>query len=125
MSLMVRKSITNCSAIKYMISRAVCTGSITGYNTSENNNNNNDVNKYTPSCRHCVYMMPKNTILNKDNNNKCVKFKKNDMYSGFIIYDSADSCREDKYRCGEDGKEFIPILAEVNRIRERLLEKVF
>ena len=72
MSLMVRKSITNCSVIKYMIPRAVCTGSITGYNKSKNNNNG--LNKYTPSCRNCVYMMPKNTILNKDNSNKCIKF---------------------------------------------------
>ena len=70
-------------------------------------------------------MMPKNTILNKDNSNKCIKFKKNGMYSGFIMYDFADSCREDKYRCSEEGKEFIHILAEVNKIREHLLEKVF
>ena len=115
--LMVRNMKT-CDIIKYTVPRFISSG--TSIFTSKS-----DPNKHYPSCKNCVYYIPKNTIMNKESYNKCSKFRSVGMYSGYVIYDNAKKCREDKYKCGETGKSFVAVLADPNKMREFLLEKVF
>jgi hypothetical protein len=119
-SLMVRNMKT-CNIIKYTVPRFISCETF----TSDRKESNDDLNKYIPSCKNCVYYIPKNTIMNKENYSKCSKFRRIGMYSGYVIYDSAKMCREDIYRCTELGKSFVPVLADPNKMREFLLEKVF
>ena len=57
------------------------------------------------SCRNCIHYIPSNN--NYDSYlSKCEKFGTKNIITDEIIYDFADSCRNNEEKCGNEGKYF-------------------
>lgn len=55
-----------------------------------------------PSCKDCVYLQPR---LFKEYN-RCAKFKTRHFITGGLEHEYAEYARNDKRKCGEEGKYF-------------------
>jgi hypothetical protein len=64
-------------------------------------------NGHFPACKNCIHYRP--TIFSNDYTSsisKCANFGNKDIITDQISYDFADSCRNDKNKCGLEGKYF-------------------
>ena len=75
-----------------------------------NNNNNREfiINAAVPACRNCKFLKPASVFDLNYNFEKCTKFGIKDMVIGNIVYDYADSCRNQDDKCGKKGIFFEP-----------------
>jgi hypothetical protein len=70
-----------------------------------------------PSCRNCIYYKPETHYDFESELNKCEKFGEKNIISNKILYDFANSCRNDELKCGKEGKHF--------QQEENIHEKIF
>ena len=64
-------------------------------------------NGHFPSCKNCIHYRP--SIFSNDYTSsfsKCANFGNKDILTDNISYDFADLCRNDKDKCGLEGKYF-------------------
>lgn len=64
-------------------------------------------NGHFPACKNCIHYRP--SIFSNDYTStfsKCANFGNKDVITDNIDYDFADLCRNDKYKCGLEGKYF-------------------
>ena len=72
-------------------------------------------NKDFKSCAGCANFLEHSTVYpydslpNDEKYGKCKMFGEQNLVSGNIEYDYATWCRQDKYKCGIDGKYFTPL----------------
>jgi len=72
-----------------------------------------------PSCKNCIYYKPSLSSLDFDSTlSKCEKFGKKNIISEEITYDYVESCRDDKEKCGIEGKYF----EEESNIRLKIIK---
>jgi len=60
---------------------------------------------YFPSCLKCVHYKP-STIYCLDSISRCRQFANKNITNDKMTYESSESCRNDMYKCGLDGKFF-------------------
>ena len=60
---------------------------------------------YFPSCLRCVHYKS-STIYYVNSISRCRQFATKNMTSDKMTYESSESCRNDMYKCGLDGKFF-------------------
>jgi hypothetical protein len=63
-------------------------------------------NAHLPACRNCIHYQPNAYNDFTSSLNKCNKFGTKDIITDEIIYDYADSSRNDDSKCGKEGKYF-------------------
>jgi hypothetical protein len=54
-----------------------------------------------PDCKNCIYY-----TLTKQGDSLCKKYGEKEDITGKIIFYETSKCREDVFRCGENGKYF-------------------
>jgi hypothetical protein len=61
-----------------------------------------------PSCKKCIYFIPSihEPQTSDQHYSKCEKFGSKNIISDQIRHDYTDSCREDKTKCGKEGRFF-------------------
>ena len=60
-----------------------------------------------PSCKNCIYFTPR--YIDNDYTSsfsRCSQFGNKDIITDVIVYDFADSCRNDEMKCGKEGRFF-------------------
>ena len=60
---------------------------------------------YFPSCLKCVHYKP-SKIYCVNSISRCRQFANKNITSDKMTYESSESCRNDIYKCGLDGKFF-------------------
>lgn len=84
-----------------------CVANITSILSSRAKNVNIIKNGDFPACRNCIHYRP--SIFSNDYTSsfsRCANFGNKDVITDKIDYDFADSCRNDKDRCGLEGKYY-------------------
>lgn len=66
----------------------------------------NIVNSNLPKCVDCVHYIPPDYEF-ISNYAKCKEFGKMEITTGKITNEFTDNCRQDKYKCGLEGKNFV------------------
>jgi len=71
-----------------------------------------------PSCIHCKYYLPDVKKSFSSSSGKCQKFGGKDLHTGIILYDYADSVRQDESKCTVSGKYFV---GEKNLLQKKMV----
>jgi hypothetical protein len=59
-----------------------------------------------PVCSDCKFYTPSTFDDYLSSSSRCSKYGEKDIYTGTINYDFISSCRNDKTKCGPEGKDF-------------------
>lgn len=59
-----------------------------------------------PPCIHCNHYSPETSDVFSSTFGKCKKFGSKDIHTGKVLYDYANTARQDDARCGIEGKYF-------------------
>lgn len=67
---------------------------------------NNIKNINVPACSECKFYKPESRFNFDSRFSKCTKYGKKDIYTGEITYEDIYSCRNDRNKCGIEGRDF-------------------
>uniref|UniRef100_A0A6C0E3B0 Uncharacterized protein n=1 Tax=viral metagenome TaxID=1070528 RepID=A0A6C0E3B0_9ZZZZ len=64
------------------------------------------INRNLPSCKNCIHFIPYDGTDFGSSLGKCHNYGTKNIISDKIHYEYADNCRQDKTKCGKEGRHF-------------------